>query len=44
MYTVESFRVPDSLDQLTCDRHACSFVTINLVDDGFGDCKLGDLG
>ena len=44
MHTVESFRVPDSLYQLTCDRHACSFVTIDLVNDGFGDSKLGDLG
>jgi hypothetical protein len=44
MHTVESFRVPDSLDQLTCDRHACSFVTINSADDGLGDRKLGDVG
>jgi hypothetical protein len=44
MHTVESFRVPDSLDQFTCDRHACSFVTINSADDGLGDRKLGDLG
>ena len=44
MHTIESFRVPDSLDQLACDRHASFFVTINLPDDGFGDGKLGDLG
>ena len=44
MHTVESFRVPDSLDQLTCDRHAGSFVTANSANDGFGDRKLGDLG
>ena len=29
MHTVESFRVPDLLDQFTCDCHACTRPVIN---------------